>query len=255
MLLAVDMGNTNIEFGLVEDGKILLSERVSTDLNKTETEYAVLLHNIFEIRGIDETKIEDAIISSVVPPLTHYLREAIKKVTGMTALIIEPGIKTGLKIKAEDPKAIGADLIVGSAGALELYGAPCLIIDMGTATTVVAVDKSGTFLGGAVIPGVMLSLKALGTGTSQLPMISLEAPKKVINAETIPAMQSGIVFGQASLLDGMIERMQKELGYNTKVVATGGLAKVIVPYCKSDITLDNDLMLKGLEIIYRKNKK
>ena len=154
----------------------------------------------------------------------------------------------------EDSKAIGADLIVGAVAGVEMLGAPLLVIDMGTATTVIAVDKDGQFLGGAVIPGVVLSINALASNTSQLPNISIEAPKKVINSQTVEAMQSGIVYGQASLLDGMIARMKKELGYDTKVIATGGLAKLIVPYCETEVTLCNELMLKGLKIIYDKNR-
>ena len=254
MLLAIDMGNTNIEFGLLDGDEIVLSERVKTDTEKTSTEYAVLLHTIFELNGIDVSNIDGAVLSSVVPPLTHILREAVKSVTGKTALVVGPGVKTGLKLKVEDPKAIGADLIVGAVAGVEMLGAPLLVIDMGTATTVIAVDKDGQFLGGAVIPGVVLSINALASNTSQLPSISIEAPKKVINSQTVEAMQSGIVYGQASLLDGMIARMKKELGYDTKVIATGGLAKLIVPYCETEVTLCNELMLKGLKIIYDKNR-
>ena len=254
MLLAIDMGNTNIEFGLLDGDEIVLSERVKTDTEKTSTEYAVLLHTIFELNGIDVSNIDGAVLSSVVPPLTHILREAVKSVTGKTALVVGPGVKTGLKLKVEDPKAIGADLIVGAVAGVEMLGAPLLVIDMGTATTVIAVDKEGQFLGGAVIPGVVLSINALASNTSQLPNISIEAPKKVINSQTVEAMQSGIVYGQASLLDGMIARMKKELGYETKVIATGGLAKLIVPYCETEVTLCNELMLKGLKIIYDKNR-
>ncbi|MBE6104216.1 MAG: type III pantothenate kinase, partial [Erysipelotrichaceae bacterium] len=172
MLLAIDMGNTNIEFGLLDGDEIILSERVKTDTEKTSTEYAVLLHTIFELNGIDVSAIDGAVLSSVVPPLTHILREAVKSVTGKTALVVGPGVKTGLKLKVEDPKAIGADLIVGAVAGVEMLGAPLLVIDMGTATTVIAVDKEGQFLGGAVIPGVVLSINALASNTSQLPNIS-----------------------------------------------------------------------------------
>ncbi|MBQ9037572.1 MAG: type III pantothenate kinase [Erysipelotrichaceae bacterium] len=255
MLLTVDMGNTHIEIGLLEGDEVVLSRRIKTDTEKTETEYAVLIHTIFEINKIDINDIEGAIISSVVPPLTRYIREAIKSVTGKTALVVAPGIKTGLKMKVEDPKIIGADLIVGAVAGIEQQGAPLLIVDMGTATTIMAIDKDKQFLGGAVMPGVMLSINALSSGTSQLPSISIEAPKKVINSGTIEAMQSGIVYGQASLIDGMLTKMKRELGYDTKVIATGGLAKLITPYCETEMTLDSELMLKGLKIIYDKNQK
>ena len=254
MLLAIDMGNTNIEFGLLDGDKIVLSERVKTDTEKTSTEYAVLLHTIFELNGIDVSNIDGAVLSSVVPPLTHIVREAVKSVTGKTALVVGPGVKTGLKLKVEDPKAIGADLIVGAVAGVEMLGAPLLVIDMGTATTVIAVDKEGQFLGGAVIPGVVLSINALASNTSQLPNISIEAPKKVINSQTVEAMQSGIVYGQASLLDGMIARMKKELGYDTKVIATGGLSTMMEKGTNCIDHVDKLLTLIGLEIIYQKNK-
>ena len=253
MLLAIDMGNTNIEFGLLDNGKTVFSERVKTDLEKTATEYAVLLHTILEIRGIDTSLIDGAIISSVVPPLTTPLKNAVKAAAGITPLIVGPGIKTGLKVKVGDPKEVGADLVVGSVAGMQIYGAPLIVIDMGTATTAVVVDKDNCFLGGAVIPGAVVSLNALSNSASKLPMIDIAAPKKVINGGTVEAMQSGLVYGQASLLDGMIRKMNREMGYEMKVVATGGLARLIVPYCESDIILDNDLMLKGLDIIYKMN--
>ena len=253
MLLAIDMGNTNIELGLLKEEEILLSERIGTDLKKTSSEYAVLIHSLFEINKVDVDEIEGAIIASVVPSLTASLREAVKSVTGKTAIIVGPGVKTGLQMKGLDPKEVGADLVVGAVAAITLYGYPCLIVDMGTATTIMAVDKDRYFLGGSIGPGVMLSLNALANNTSQLPQIALKGPKKVINPGTVEAMQSGIVYGQASMLDGMLNRMEKELGYPVTVVATGGLARMIVPYCEREVILDNSLMLKGLAMIYRKN--
>ena len=255
MLLAIDMGNTNIEFGLLDGEKVVFSERVSTDSGKTATEYAVMLHTIFEIRNINVSDIKGAIISSVVAPLTSIIRDAVKKVTGITAFIVGSGIKTGLKIKIDDPKSIGADLVVGGVAAMNLYGKPVIIIDMGTATTITAVNENNEFIGGAIIPGVVVSLNALSKNASLLPAINLAAPKKVIASATVECMQSGIVYGQAAMLDGMISRMKKELSPDAVVVATGGLAKLIVPYCESEITLDNDLMLKGLRIIYEKNSQ
>ncbi len=250
MILVVDMGNTHIELGIIDDDEIVLSKRIATDLNKTSAEYAVLLHSILEIKKVDVSKIEGAIISSVVPPLTYEVKEAIKEVAGVSPLIVGTGIKTGLKLKVEDPKIVGADLVVGSVAAVEEYGYPCLVVDMGTATTLVAIDAEGAFLGGAIWPGVSISLNALSDSAAKLPKIDLAAPKKVINSGTVESMQSGAVYGQASLIDGMVKKMKAELGYDTKVVATGGLAKLIVPYCETEIILDNNLMLKGLYIIY-----
>ena len=254
MLLTIDMGNSNIEIGIIDNNEVILSERIATDLGKTASEYAVLIHSIFEIRNVDVSAIEGGIISSVVPPLTNEIREAVKKVTGITPLNVEPGIKTGVRIRIDDPKTLGADLLVGAVAAVNLYEAPAIIIDMGTATTVTVVDKNGDFIGGVVMPGVALSLNALSAGTSKLPKINLTAPKKVVCTTTEECMSAGMVYGQASMLDGLIEKMEKELGYSCKVIATGGLARLIIPYCERDITLDNNLMLEGLKIIYDKNR-
>ena len=254
MLLTIDMGNSNSEIGIIDNNEVILSERIATDLGKTASEYAVLIHSIFEIRNVDVSAIEGGIISSVVPPLTNEIREAVKKVTGITPLNVEPGIKTGVRIRIDDPKTLGADLLVGAVAAVNLYEAPAIIIDMGTATTVTVVDKNGDFIGGVVMPGVALSLNALSAGTSKLPKINLTAPKKVVCTTTEECMSAGLVYGQASMLDGLIEKMEKELGYSCKVIATGGLARLIIPYCERDITLDNNLMLEGLKIIYDKNR-
>ncbi len=254
MILAIDMGNTHTEIGLLDGEKTVFSSRVATDLNKTSSEYAVMMHALFEIHDVDITKIEGAIISSVVPPLTYEIRDAVKFAAKVTPLIVGPGIRTGLKIRIEDPKALGADLVVDAVAANELYGYPNIVIDMGTATTIMVDNDKGEFIGGVIVPGVGISLNALGTNASKLPKINLTAPAKVINGQTVEAMQSGTVYGQAGLLDGIIRRMTRELGYPCKVVATGGLAKLIVPYCETEIVLDNDLMLKGLRLIYEKNK-
>ncbi|MBR0386074.1 MAG: type III pantothenate kinase [Erysipelotrichaceae bacterium] len=254
MLLAIDMGNTHIEVGMLKGKDILFSDRLATEVSKTSSEYAVLLHAILEIRKVNTADIEGAIISSVVPPLTMEIRDAVKSVTGVTPLIVGPSLKSGIRIRIEDPKSLGADLLVGAVAAHEIYGSPAIIIDMGTATTITVVDREGSFIGGAILPGVGISLNALSAGTSKLPKIDLNTPKNVINTSTVDCMQSGIVYGQASLLDGMIAKMKKELGYEAKVIATGGLARLIVPHCESEIILDNDLMLEGLRIIYDKNK-
>lgn len=254
MILAIDMGNTNIEIGCLDREKIYFTERVRTDIYKTDLEYAVLIKTIMELSNIKPAQIEGAIISSVVPPLTQVLRNAIRKITGVKALIVGAGLKTGINIKMDNPGTVGADLVVDSVAALKEYGAPCIVIDMGTATTVTVVDQKKCYIGGAIIPGVMVSLESLVSGTSQLPRIPMEAPKKAIGSNTIDSMKSGIVFGQASLIDGMIERFEAELGYPCKAVATGGLSGVIIPHCRREIIIDRMLMLKGLYAIYEKNK-
>ena len=254
MLLVIDMGNSNIEVGIIEGEKILMSERISTDLKKTSTEYAVLLNTILRLRGIDTGLLEGGIISSVVPSLTFPLKEAVKLAAGFTPLAVAPGMKTGLKIRIDDPKTLGADMVVAAVAAIELYGAPNIVIDMGTATTITGIDEKEQFIGGAIVPGVAVSLSALANSTSQLPMIGLEKPGKAIGTNTVDCMKSGVIYGQASLLDGMIDRMTEEMSGDPKVIATGGLAKVIVPYCRHRIILDNELMLHGLRMIWEKNR-
>ena len=254
MILAIDMGNTNIEIGCVDDEKILFTERVSTDRRKTELEYAVLIKTILELHGVEAKRIDGAILASVVPPLTQILCTAVEKVAGMKPMTVGAGLKSGINLKMDNPGSVGADLVVDSVAALKVYGAPCIVIDMGTATTITVVDRAGNYIGGVILPGVVVSVDSLASQTSQLPHISLEAPKKVIGKNTVDCMKSGIVFGEAAMLDGMIERFEEELGYPCKVVATGGLSKVIVPHCRKDVIIDPMLMMKGLKIIYDKNK-
>jgi len=254
MILTVDMGNSHIELGILEGDEVILSERIATDIEKTASEYAVLIHSIFEIRNINVDDIKGGIISSVVPPLTYELKDAIKKVTGKTPLVVEPGIKSGVRVRIEDPKSLGADLLVGAVAVKNKYGYPAIITDMGTATTVTVLDKNGDFIGGVIMPGVATSLNALSAGTSKLPKINLSAPGKVVCSTTEECMSAGMIYGQASMLDGLITKMERELGYPCKAIATGGLARLIVPYCEREITLDNNLMLTGLKILYDKNR-
>ena len=255
MILAIDMGNTNIEIGCLDDEKIYFTERVSTDRTKTELEYAVLLKTILELHGVQGQNMEGAIISSVVPPLTKILRLAVKKVTDCDAFVVGAGVRTGLDIRVDNPAQVGADLIVDAVAAAEEYGYPCIVIDMGTATTIEVLDRRGYYIGGTIIPGTNASLDSLVAKASQLPAIPLEAPKRVIGRNTVDCMQSGIVFGQACMLDGMLDRFIEELGYDCKVVATGGLSGAIIPHCRRDIIIDPMLMLKGLKIIYDKNRE
>ncbi len=255
MILALDMGNTNIVVGCLGEGdKIYFTERVSTDNKKTELEYAVLIKTILEIHNIDNSQIEGAIIASVVPPLTHILKTALRKLLNCEPLVIGAGLKTGLNIHLDDPSTMGADLVVDSVAAMNLYGYPNIVIDMGTATTITVIDKEGTYIGGAIFPGVGVSVEALAAGTSLLPRVSLGAPKKQIATNTMDAIKSGIIYGEASRIDGMITRFEQEVGYDMKVIATGGLASIITPHCKNEIINDPDLMLKGLKIIYDKNR-
>jgi type III pantothenate kinase len=255
MLLAVDIGNTHIVLGCIEGDDILYISRITTDLNRTECEYAVLLRQVLELGGMAGSRIDGAIVSSVVPPLTETLRSAIRLITGQRALVVGTGLKTGLNILIDNPAQLGGDLVVGAVAALAVYKPPILIFDMGTATTISVLDAKGRFLGGAIVPGVGLSLSALVGATSQLPKVPIEAPQKCICSNTIDCMKSGAVFGAAAMVDGMIDRMEAELGEKASLVATGGMAERITPYCSHKLVYDNNLLLRGLAILYRKNKR
>ncbi len=253
MVLAIDMGNTNIVIGCIAQEKILFVERLCTDLSKTELEYAIGFKTVLELYGIESKDIEGAIISSVVPPLTHIVEAAVAKIIGKKAMVVGPGIKTGLNILMDDPKGVGADLIVDAVAGISKYGAPLIIVDMGTATTISVIDQNKNYIGGMIIPGLKVSLESLVNRTSQLTRISMDPPKKVIGKNTVDSMKSGIILGNASMLDGMLDRIMDELGYQAKVIATGGLAGVLIPLCKHDVIIDDELLLKGLSIIYNKN--
>ncbi len=255
MILAIDVGNTNIVLGCIEEGEIRDIVRIQTRAGETDAEYAIKLMQLLYISGLDPKGFEGAILSSVVPPVTGPMTQAVKRVTGLDCMVVGPGMKTGMNVCIDDPGTLAADIVVGSVAAMVCYGTPCIVLDMGTATTIVAIDKDRNYLGGSITPGVKLSYQALAAGTSLLPDIAIMAPKKVIGTNTVDAMRSGAVFSTAASIDGMIERMEEELGYSCKVVATGGLAQFITPHCRREIVCDNDLLLKGLWILYQKNRK
>ena len=253
MILAIDIGNTNIVIGCIEKEKIYFVERTSTNISKTELEYMVEFKILLELYQIKVKEITGCIIASVVPPLINIVRASLEKLLRISPMIVGPGLKTGLNILMDNPAQVGSDLIVNAVAGLKHYGAPLIIIDMGTATTISVVDDKKNYIGGMILPGVKVSLDSLVNRTSQLPKISLEAPRKIIGKNTIDCMKSGIIMGQAASMDGMVERVWDELGYHAKAVATGGLAGCIVPYCRHEIIYDNELTLKGLGIIYRQN--
>ncbi len=254
MILAIDIGNTNTVIGGFDGAKLIFTARIITNAAKTWDEYASKLKSVLLLHNADSSKIDGCIISSVVPPLTSVMKKAVNFAYGIDSLVVEPGIKTGINIKCDDPSSVGADIICACVAAHNIYGSPSMVIDMGTATKISVVDKSGAFIGAVIAPGVMIALKALSSGTAQLPQIGLEAPSSAIGKNTVDCMRSGVVFGNASMLDGMIERVNAQIGESLPVYATGGLASAIVPHCKSEITLDENLVLKGLNIIYKKNK-
>ena len=255
MILTVDIGNSNIVLGGVDEEQILFEARLRTDPTKTSDEYCIDLKMILEVYGVKASDVEGSIIASVVPQVLNSMQTALKKLTGKTALVVGPGLKTGLNIKVENPSQTGADLVVGCVAALREHKAPLIVIDMGTATTIVVLDKDGAFIGGSISPGVKISMDALTDRTALLPGLQLDQPKKAIGRNTIDCMRSGIMLGNACMLDGMVERMEAELGYQTTVVATGGIAKFVLPLCKREMIYDKDLLVKGLAILYRENRK
>lgn len=254
MILAVDIGNTNITTGLYDKDKLLFVSRMATDRNKMPDQYAVEFSSIFNLRNINNSDFEGSIISSVVPELTETIKEAVEFITGKRVIAIGPGIKTGLNIKIDNPAQLGADLVAGAVGAIAKYPLPCFVLDMGTATKISVIDKNGTYLGCTISAGVKLALNALSSGTSQLPAIPLEAPKSAIGTNSVTSMQSGTVLGAAAMVDGLCKRLEKSLGEEVKtVIATGGIAEKIVKYCETETILDENLLLDGMKIIYEKN--
>ena len=256
MILAIDTGNTHIVLGCIDNkGAISHIIRLETNLGKTEYEYASDIKQILELEGVDRYGFDGAIISSSVPPIIEILKRAVKVITGIDAMVVGIGIKTGLDIVLDDPSTIAADLVATAVAAKNEYPLPCVIIDMGTATTVTVVDAKGRYIGGAIMPGVRLSMRALASGTSLLPNIEIVPPSKTIASNTTDCMKSGIIYGSAGALDGILDHYIEELGGSAgSIVATGGLASTICPMCRHEITLDDNLLLKGLYVIYKKNK-
>ena len=249
MLLAVDIGNTNIVFGWV------LFERISTNHNATAAEYASIIKNIFEMNGFNIGDIDDAIMSSVVPSVTNTVREAVNKLFHVEVMLAGPGVKTGLNILIDNPAQLGSDQAVDAVAAINQYPVPLIIIDMGTATTVSVVDRNKNYRGGLIMTGMAVAADALIARTAQLPKVNFEAPSHIIGTNTIDCMKSGFLYSNACALDGIIQRIEEELGDKCTAVATGGLSELVVPLCKKEVILDSNLLIKGLGIIYRKNKK
>lgn len=254
MILAVDIGNSNIVLGCFEGEKILFTERLSTNLQATTIEYTIMIKNILELNGLSDRSFQGGIISSVVPSVTLAVKAAMERLTNQHIMVVGPGIKTGLKIMLDNPAQLGSDRVADAVAAVNNYPAPIIIVDMGTATTISVIDKVKNFLGGMILPGLRASLDSLTNRTSQLPNISLVPPKKIIGSNTIDCMKSGVINGTASSIDGIIDRIEEELGEKCTVISTGGVSQTIIPFCKKDIILDDQLLLKGLMIIYNKNK-
>lgn len=257
MILTIDVGNTNTQFGgFDESGQLVFESRISTDRSRMADQYAITLADILRLYDIRFGEIDGAILSSVVPPVTEQLRAAVEKICGCRVMTVGPGIKTGLNIKIDEPASLGADMAAVAVGAKERYSLPAIVIDLGTATKILAVDRTGAFIGGIIAPGVKISAEALAAKTAALPLIGVtnEPIKKVIGTNTIDCMRSGLLNGTAFMLDGMIEGFEREIGEKCTVVATGGFSAAIKPLCKTDFELDENLILEGLLEIYKKNK-
>ena len=254
MILAIDIGNTNIVIGCLHKEKTCFVERLSTVRTKTELEYAIDIKTVLDIYHLSPREIEGGIISSVVPQITNVAKLAAEKILKKEVMVLGPGIKTGLNILMDQPGQLGADLVADAVAGISEYPVPLIVIDMGTATTALVTDDKKNYIGGMILPGVGTALDAVVSHASQLSGISIDAPKRVIGKNTIDCMKSGVLYSSAGAIDGIIDRMEEELGQKTTVVATGGLAKKIIPHCRRKIILDDNLMLKGLKVIYEKNK-
>lgn len=255
MILAIDIGNSNITIGGVENEEIIFEARMATDRIKTSDQYSVELKNLIELFKVDLDSIDGCIVASVVPPVSNSFYTAIRKVLGIQPMIVGPGIKTGLNILVDNPAQVGSDLIVAAVAALRIAKPPMAIVDMGTATTITVIDENGAFLGGSICTGVKISMEALTSRTAQLPAISLEQPKRVIGRNTVECMQSGLMVGTAAMLDGLVDRMEEEMGQPLTVIATGGIARFVIPMCRREVIYERDLLLKGLAILYKNNVK
>ena len=255
MILAIDVGNTNIVIGCIDKEKCHFIERLSTVRIKTELEYAIDIKSVLDIYHVCPEEIEGGIISSVVPQITTNIKLAAEKILKKEILVIGSGIKTGLDIRIDDPGQLGADLVAASVAGIAEYPVPMMIFDMGTANTVCVIDREKRYLGGMIYPGLGVSLDSLTAHASQLGGISLEAPERVIGRNTIDCMKSGVIYSAAAAMDGIIDRIQEEMGETLTVIATGGLDKCIVPHCRREVILDDDLLLKGLLVLYDKNRR
>ncbi len=254
MVLAIDIGNTHILLGCFEERKILFTELLSTNKSTTELEYAALIKSALEFNGQSPDKIDGAIISSVVPQVTGSIKAAVGKLTSTVPVVVGPGVKTGLKIKIDNPAQLGSDLVVSAVAGIKEYGVPQINIYMGTATAFSLIDEDKNFIGTSIGAGMGIAAEALSSKTSQLPNIAFEIPKKVIGTNTVDSMKSGFICQNAALVDGMIDRIEEEYGGKCIVTATGRYASLIAPLCRHKVICDKDLILKGLIEVYYKNQ-
>jgi type III pantothenate kinase len=254
MLLTVDIGNTNINIGVFDGSKLKGTWKVATGVHRMPDEYASLLLNLFDRQGIDGSQITGAILCSVVPPLVGVFEEVCRRYLKVLPLVVESGVKTGVRICLDNPREVGADRVVNAVAAHQMYGGSVIVIDLGTATTFDAVSEDGDYLGGAIAPGIAIATEALFTRTAALPRVELTHPKRAVGRSTVAAMQSGIVFGYAGLIEGIVTRIQQEMGGKAKVVATGGYAELLARETPVIEVVNPDLTLIGLRLIYEMNK-
>ena len=253
MILAIDAGNTTIVIGCIDGDEVLFMERLTTKLKRTRTEFTIDIKSILRLHDVDERSITGAIVSSVVPQIVDDVTDSVKALTGVEALRVGPGIRTGLNIVIDNPAQLGSDLLADGVAAAEKYGAPVIVIDMGTATTLSFIDEGNRYCGGIIVPGVVTSFDALVANTSLLQSVSIDAPESVLGKNTIDCLKSGLIFGNAASIDGLIDRIEAERGKGMKIIATGGLAAKVIPHCRHEIILDEELMIYGLKVLYDKN--
>ena len=255
MILVMDVGNTNIVLGIYRDKELLHHWRLSTNRSATVDEYGMSIYNLFQYAQISLQQVEGVIISSVVPPLMRTLEQLCRQYIGKAPLVVGPGVKTGLNIRYENPREVGADRIVNAVAAIEKYGSPLIVVDFGTATTFDYIDEAGNYLGGAIVPGIGISTEALYQRAAKLPRIELVKPRSVIGRNPVTSMQAGIIFGYAGQVDGIVKRIRSEFGVNPKVIATGGLADLIAAESEAIHEVDPLLTLEGLRLIYDRNRE
>ena len=253
MILAIDIGNTVITLGGFESDELTFVAQFSTDQAKTKDEFALRFLEALSLYGIGKGTVEGVVVASVVPPLNDAVRNAVSFVFGKDAIFVGPGTKSGIGIQCDIPSSVGADIIAACVATCGIYGAPAIVIDMGSATIMTVINEKGAFVGTSIMPGVLMGLAALADHTAQLPYVSLDLPKNVIEKNTADCMRSGALYGNAAMIDGMIDRINEQFGKKLDVYATGAMADKVIPLCRHSITVDEHLVLKGLNIIYKKN--
>lgn len=254
MLLCVDIGNTNIVIGLYRGQELVAHWRLSTDQARMPDEYGLVITTLVERAGFKTTDISGIVLASVVPPVSDTIIEMLREYIGLDPLVVGSGVKTGVAIRIDNPREVGADRVINAAAAYRLYGGPACIVDFGTATTFDALSAAGEYLGGAIAPGVRLAADALFRGTAKLPRVDLQRPTRAIGTNTVDSMRSGILFGYVGLVEGMVARFRQELGVSTRIIATGGLAEIIARETSVIEVVDPWLTLKGLRMIYELNR-